>query len=172
MASGDSLHIFKPGGYEPPASAFAAFSIIPAATGQRPVLLFDDTIDETAVWSSIMNRAYGGGGLTVTAYWAMVGANTTKTMSVDVAFERVIVADALGGGGSDFAAANNANVAVDDIADKVFSSTETFTDGADMDSVAAGEPFRMRVTRDANGTTSTDDAVGDAQLIRVEVKET
>ena len=172
MASGDSLHVFKPGGYEPPSSNFAPFTVITAATGQRPALLFDDTVDETAIWSSILNRAYGGGGLTVTLYWAMAGANTTKTMSVDVAIERVIVGAALGVGGSDFAAANNANVAVDDDADDIFSSTETFTSGADMDSLAAGEPFRLRVTRDADGTTSTDDAVGDAQLIAVEIKET
>ena len=172
MASGNSLHVFKSGGYEPPSSNHAPFTVITAATGQRPALLFDDGTDETAIWSSILNRAYDGGGLTVTLYWAMVGANTTKVMSVDVAIERVVVGAALGTGGSDFAAANNGNVAVDNDADDVFSHAITFTKGADMDSVVAGEPFRIRVTRDADGTTSTDDAVGDAQLIAVEIKET
>ena len=42
-----------------------------------------------------------------------------------------------------------------------------FTDGADMDSVAAGEGFRLKVTRDA----SSDDATGDAELRFVELRE-
>jgi hypothetical protein len=44
----------------------------------------------------------------------------------------------------------------------------TFTDGADMDSVAAGNAFRLKVTRDA----VNDDMTGDAELIVVEAKET
>ncbi len=44
----------------------------------------------------------------------------------------------------------------------------TFTDGADMDSVAVGEGFRMKVTRDA----ASDTAAGDAELRFVEIKET
>lgn len=43
-----------------------------------------------------------------------------------------------------------------------------FTDGADMDSVAVGESFRMKVTRDA----ASDDATGDAELVKVEIRET
>ncbi|KKK65637.1 hypothetical protein LCGC14_2972130, partial [marine sediment metagenome] len=46
--------------------------------------------------------------------------------------------------------------------------TVTFTDGADMDSVAVGELFRLKVTRDA----VSDDAAGDAELVAVEIKET
>jgi hypothetical protein len=44
----------------------------------------------------------------------------------------------------------------------------TFTDGADMDSVAVGEGFRMKITRDA----ASDTATGDAELRFVEIKET
>jgi len=43
-----------------------------------------------------------------------------------------------------------------------------FTDGAQMDSVAVGELFRIKVTRDA----ASDDAAGDAELHAVEIKET
>jgi hypothetical protein len=43
-----------------------------------------------------------------------------------------------------------------------------FTNGAQMDSVAVGEAFRIKVTRDAPNDTAT----GDAELLRVEVKET
>ncbi|NIQ10453.1 MAG: hypothetical protein GWO10_16275, partial [candidate division Zixibacteria bacterium] len=44
----------------------------------------------------------------------------------------------------------------------------TFTDGADMDSIAVGEGFRMKITRDATNDTAT----GDAELRFVEIKET
>ena len=44
----------------------------------------------------------------------------------------------------------------------------TFTDGADMDSVAVGESFRLKIIRDA----TNDSATGDAELVKVEIKET
>ena len=43
-----------------------------------------------------------------------------------------------------------------------------FTDGAQMDSVAVGESFRLKVTRDA----ASDTATGDAELVKVEIRET
>ena len=43
-----------------------------------------------------------------------------------------------------------------------------FTNGGQMDSVAVGEAFRLKVTRDA----VSDDAAGDAELLAVEIKET
>ena len=43
----------------------------------------------------------------------------------------------------------------------------TFTDGADMDSVAVGELFRLKVARDI-----ADTAVGDIELHALEIKET
>jgi len=39
-----------------------------------------------------------------------------------------------------------------------------FTDGADMDSLADGELFILRFTRDGNGTNGTDDMSGDFEL--------
>jgi len=44
----------------------------------------------------------------------------------------------------------------------------TFTDGADMDSVAVGELYRIKITRDV----ANDTAAGDAELLGVEIKET
>jgi hypothetical protein len=42
------------------------------------------------------------------------------------------------------------------------------TNGANMDSVAVGEAFRLRIRRDVTNDT----AAGDAELLAVEVKET
>lgn len=39
-----------------------------------------------------------------------------------------------------------------------------------MDSLAAGEAFRLKVTRDADNASDT--MAGDAELIGVEIKET
>lgn len=174
MASGDSLFVLTPGAIDAPdATGLAPYSVVAAATGQRPVLLYDDTADEDAIWSSVLPRHYGGGGLTIDIYAAMAGANSgTKKVQWDVQIERVVVGDGIGSGGSDFAAANSANPTVDNTADNVFKGTVTFTDGADMDSLAAGEAFRIRILRKATAGAGSDDAVGDCQLIRVECRET
>ena len=172
MASGNTLAHFEPQANQPPDNGFATLDTITAASGLRMVLDYDDTTDETAIFSSVMPSIYGGGGVTITIRGAMAGANTTDTMSFDAAFEEVIVGGAMGAGGSDFAAANNANVAVDDDADDEFEFTIAFTDGADMDSVGADDAFRLRLTRDADSTTSTDDAVGDFQFLSATIQET
>jgi hypothetical protein len=40
-----------------------------------------------------------------------------------------------------------------------------------MDSLAAGEPFRLKVRRDADGTSGTDDIATDAELVRIVIRE-
>lgn len=47
-----------------------------------------------------------------------------------------------------------------------------FTSGAQMDSLAAGERFRLKIRRDADGTSGTDDIATDAELFAVHIKET
>ena len=171
MASGDSLHVFKPGAAEPPPSNHAPFTAIVTDTGQRPTLLYDDGTAETGIWSSSLNRAYDGGGLTVSVRGSMAGANTgTKKVRIEVAIERVIDGDNLGTGGSDFAAAQSVSITVNNTAELYFTGTVTFTSGAQMDSLLKGDSFRAKVAR-APGHAD-DDAVGDYQLNLVEIKET
>ncbi len=50
--------------------------------------------------------------------------------------------------------------------------TISIAKGAVMDSVVAGDPFRLKIRRDANGTSQTDSMTGDAELFRVELRET
>jgi hypothetical protein len=114
-----------------------------------------------------MPRTYAGGGVTVYLHYAMTSA-TADTVDWDVAWERIgdqqldIDADS-------FAAVNSVdNTTVPGTAGLVDVVSVAFTDGADMDSVAAGEYFRLKVTRDA----ASDDATGDAELLFVELKET
>jgi hypothetical protein len=48
----------------------------------------------------------------------------------------------------------------------------TFTDGAQMDSVGAGAFFRLKVRRDADGTSGVDDITTRAELLFVLGTET
>ena len=165
MASGDTLAVFFPLQGEPPA-------ISPTVDIRNGVFVldFDDTTDESIEFAGFMPRHYGGGGITVTVGW-MATTATSGTISLDVGFKSV-TDDADDLDTKAFAAVNNANPTTASAAGEVDYATITFTDGADMDSVAAGEYFRMIVTRDADGTTSTDDVTGDMELVFVEVKET
>ena len=166
MASGDTLATFFPADNEPPSSNPAALDV----RTTTPVLDFDASTDESAVFSGFMPRHYDGGGITVTVGWAATSA-TSGTISLDVSF--LSVSDDVDNLDSKtFAAANNANPTAASASGEVDYATVTFTDGADMDSIAAGEFFRMTVARDADGTTSTDNMTGDMELVFVEIKET
>jgi len=166
MASNDSLCYVNVLSNEPPASNYATFD----TRNSIPVLDFDDTTDESAEFGLFMPRHYDGGGITVTVGW-MATTATTGTISLDVAFKSVSD-DADDLDTKAYAAANNANPTTASVSGEVDYATITFTDGADMDSIAAGEYFRMKVLRDADGTTSTDNLVGDMELLFVEIKET
>lgn len=163
MATGDTLLIFTPLHNEPPASNPATFD----TRNAHPVLDFDASTNESAVFSAVMPQHYAGGGVTVFIHYAMSSA-TSNTVDWDVAFER-IGDQALDIDADSFAAANSVdNTTVPGTSGLVDVVSVAFTDGADMDSVATGEGFRLMVTRDA----ASDDAAGDAELLFVEIRET
>jgi len=163
MASGDTLLVFTPLHNEPPASNNATLDM----RNQHPVLDFDATTNESAVFSGVMPRNYAGGGVTVYLHYAMSSAEA-DTVDWDTAFERIgdqqqdLDADG-------FAAVQSVdNTTVPATSGLVDIVSIAFTDGAQMDNVAVGEGFRTKVTRDA----ASDDAAGDAELVFVELKET
>jgi len=166
MASGNSLVTFGPLDNEPPSSNFATID----TRNSQPCLDFDAATDESAVFSAVLPRHYGGGGVTVRIYWAATSA-TSGSVRWQAAFER----QASGGDDIDsdsFATANSAGGTADGTSGKLTYTDITFTDGAQMDSLAVGERFRLKVNRDADGTSGTDDATGDAELLAVELIET
>ena len=163
MASGDSLAVLMPVHNEPPASNYATLD----TRNSHPVLDFDDTTNESAVFSIILPRHYAGGGLTVYIHYAMSSAEA-NTVDWDVAFER-IGDQQLDIDGDSFAAVQSVdNTTVPGTTGLVDIVSIAFTDGAQMDSIAVGELFRIKITRDA----VNDDAAGDAELLGVEIKET
>jgi len=163
MASGDTLCRFTALHNEPPSSNYATIDF----RNGHPVLDFDDSTNESAVLSDIMPRNYAGGGITVYLHFAMSSA-TSGDVDWDVSLERI--GDQQQDLDSDgFAAVNSVdNTTVPGTSGNVDIVSVAFTDGADMDSIAVGEGFRVKVTRDA----SSDTAAGDAELRFVEIKET
>lgn len=167
MASGDTLVVFTPQQNEPPSSNYATLD----TRNGYLVLDFDADADESAIFRGFMPRHYSGAtGVTVTVGW-MASSATSGTISLDVAFLSV-TDDADDLDTKSFAAANNANPTTASATGEVDYAAITFTNGADMDSVAAGEMFFLKITRDADGTTSTDNMAGDMELVFVEIKET
>jgi len=164
MASGDTLLVFTPLHNEPPSANYATLDM----RNQHPVLDFDSATNESAVFSAVMPQHYAGTtGVTVYLHYAMSSA-TANTVDWDVAFER-IGDQQLDIDGDSFAAVNSVdNTTVPGTTGLVDIVSVAFTDGADMDSVAVGEGFRLKVTRDA----VSDDAAGDAELRYVEIRET
>jgi len=164
MASGDTLLVFTPLHNEPPSSNPATFD----TRNLHPVLDFDGGTNESAVFSAVMPRSYAGTtGVTGYIHYAMTSA-TSNDIDWDVAFERI--GDQQQDIDSDgFAAVNSVDgTTVPGTSGLVDIVNVTFTDGADMDSVAVGEAFRIKITRDA----ASDTDATDAELVRVEIKET
>lgn len=166
MASGDTISKKTVRSNDAPATAFATL----AKRNGHLVLLFDDTADESAIFSDSLPRAYAGGGLTVYLHYSMTSDITNK-VRLDVSIERI--GDGVQDIDSDgFAAAQSVNVAaVPGTSGNVDIVAVTFTDGAQMDSLAVGEGFRLKVTRVATDATN-DTAVGDLEFHQYEIKET
>ena len=169
MASGDTLAVFFPQDGEPPSSNYATLNTRTTTGAAALVLDYDDTTDESMDFAGFMPRHYGSGGVTATIGW--IAYTAAGGVSLDMSF-LALAADSDNLHTASFASANNTAGTAASAVGQISYTTIAFTDGADMDSVAAGSLFRMRLTRDADGTTSTDDMVGDLELLFVEIKET
>lgn len=162
MASGDTLATFYPQGYEPTTTNYATLNV----RNQHPILEFDSATQETAIWTGVMPRNYGGGNITVNVTWAAVP--TTGNVGWGVTIER-IQAGTLDIDADSFATEQIVTATtVNGTSGIPLTTGVTATAGATgTDSVAAGEPYRLRLRRDV----ATDTAAGDAQVRSVEVRE-
>lgn len=166
MASGDTLCTFLPTSNEPPTSAFATLDL----RNVHHVLDFDGATDEEAVWTGVLPAHYDGGGLSVRIFVAFTSA-TSGSGRLQVAIER-IDASSLDIDADSFAAFQSTGVTAPGTSGQVVVGTVTFTSGAQMDSLVVGEAFRLKVRRDADGTSGTDDIATDMELLAVEIRET
>lgn len=162
MATGQFLCAAEAGAAQFPASNAPFF----VTRNTHEVLNFDATTSWTCYFRMRMPENYAGGGITVMLAW-MAATATTGTIGWLVALER------LGDGGTDLDAdsfASDATVTaetVDGTSGIMDYSSVNISNGANMDSVVAGDWFRLKVARDV----SNDDATGYAQLVGVAIKE-
>lgn len=166
MASTNFLAVFTALNNVPPTSAFATLD----TRNVHPVLDFDGATDEEAVFSNVLPNHYGSGGLSVSCFVAFTSA-TSGSGRIQAAIER-IDASSLDIDADSFASFQSVGVTAPGTTGQVVVGTITFTDGAQMDSLAAGEAYRLKIRRDADGTSGTDDIATDMELLRVVVKET
>jgi hypothetical protein len=142
---------------QPTATAFATLD----TRNSIAVLDFDDATDESAVFVSIIPEAASlGSGLKIRLHW-MATTATSGNVVWDVSLERMTTdldSDSFDTIASGTAAANGTS--------GILTVTEiTLTT---IDSVTAGDGFRLKVTRDANNASDT--MTGDAELVVCEVR--
>jgi hypothetical protein len=164
MASGQTLAIWSPQSNEPPVTAGAYYS----QRNAHLVLVFDNTVNWSAVFPGVLPRNYEGGGLTLRLCW-MAATTDTGTVKWNAQIERNQTGvDNLNS--DSFAAARTATGTAPATSGILEYTEIVFTSGAQMDSLAAGESFRLKITRDA---VDAGDTMADlAQLHRVELRET
>lgn len=154
--------LFRPTNNEPPTTNYATLDL----RNSRPCLDFDTATQEAAVFTSVLPADYGGAGITVTVYVAMSTA-TSGTVGFDVAIERTD-ASGLDVDSDSFATAQTITATtVPGTSGQVLALSVNIANGADMDSLAAGELFRLRLRRDV----ANDTAAGDAEVFAVTVRE-
>lgn len=171
MASGNTLLSFIPTDNLPPATLFATFDTMTGTSvpvEAIPVLDFDDTTVEYADFYGTMPNHYTGGGITVTIVWSAAAA--TNFALFGVAFRQVADdTEDLDTTAHTYDYNTTGDIAPASVVGEVGYDNITFTNGADMDSVVAGNYFIMRVKRDAPGGT---DITGDCSIHAIFVKET
>ncbi len=165
MATGDTLATFSPLANEPPATTYATLD----TRNSHPCLDFDDAAaTESAVFSFVLPRNYGGSGITVYLHWAATSA-TTGNVIWQTSFERVGTAQDTDSDG--FATAITLSAAATSgTSGVIIISSQAHTNGAQIDSLAVGELGRLKVER--LGSNGSDSMSGDAELMAVELKET
>jgi hypothetical protein len=149
VASGATLCMFFPQDNEPPSSNYATLD----TRNGHPVLDFDSgATPEVAIFTGVLPRHYATSG---TVGWLVsferIGDGSQDIDSDGFASEKTVTAATVPG--------TSGHVDITNVA---------FTDGAEIDSIAVGEAFRIKIRRD----TAVDTAASDANLVAVEIKET
>ena len=162
MASGETLVRFTPQCNEPPQANFATLDL----RNYHPLL--DFTIDEIAIFSSILPRNYSGLGLTVYLHYE-IDAAIVNDIKLETSFERIGDQQQDIDNDSFAAAQNTGDIVVPGTSGLVDIISTVHADGAQIDSLTVGEGFRLKVKRIAVAGV---DCVSDLGLRFVEIKET
>jgi hypothetical protein len=152
-----TYEVFTATDNQPTATAYATLD----TRNSIAVLDFDDATDESAVFVSIIPEAASlGSGLKIRLHW-MATTATSGDVVWDVSLERMTTdldSDSFDTIASGTAAANGTS--------GILTVTEITLTA--IDSVTAGDGYRLKVTRDADNGSDT--MTGDAELAAVEVR--
>ncbi len=164
--SGQTVGSFLPTDNEPPSSNYATFDV----RNGHPVLVFPDAVVYAAIFTGVMPRRYVGGGVTVLIKW-MNSTTSTNKVCFSATLERVDVgttdldADSFG-----TQVIDTTGVAANATSGIQSQTSIAMTTGANMDSVVAGDVYRLKITRETGQANDTQ--AGDAQIVSIEIKET
>ena len=151
---------FLPYSAEFPSTNFPQLQLV----NRRPVLSFDAATNETAQWTLKAPQSLTGTLTAVVSY--MMATATSGDVDVDVSIEAITDADAVDLDTADsFDTVNSTdNTTVPGTAGYMDEITVTLTN---KDSIAAGDYFRIRLTRDA----ASDTASGDMHVLAMELRD-
>ena len=164
MSTNNTLCVFLPQDNQPPASDPAILD----TRNARLVLGFDSSTIQSGMFRGFLPRNYSGGGLTLTIIW--VAASAT---SGDVKWGASIERNNDAGSDidtDDFAAEQTVTSTTSGTAGVPKYSTIAFTSGGQMDSLAAGEAFHLKLRRVASDAADT--MSGNGQFLACELRET
>jgi hypothetical protein len=147
---------FTPMTSQPPASNFATLD----TRNSIAVLDFDDSTEESAFWVGVMPEAASlGSGLIVNIFFMATSA-TSGDARFGAQFERMNTDE----DSDSFDTATEATVATNGTSGIVTKLAITCTT---IDSIAAGEPYRLKIYRDTSGA---DTITGDVEVVAVELR--
>ena len=161
MASGDTLLEWRGIDCTPPTSNQAT----PDRRNNHQVLDFDASTEESTYYDGVLPRHYAGGGLTLYVHTTATSA-TTGDYKIGGSIERMntdLDADS-------FATEQVATSTTNGTSGIITVTSITFSSGANMDSLAAGEAFRLKLARKAADVADT--MTGDLEVHLLELKET
>ena len=160
MASGDTLVSFTAAASIAPATNSGTFD----TRNGRLVLDFDPSTVESTYFRGVLPSAYAGGTLDIKIHW--MTASTSGNCRWEAQFER-LEAGGPDQDSDDFQAAVAVDSAANATSGKSTLATITLTA---LDSAVAGDPFRLKIKRDAAHANDTINSF-DVELTDVEVKE-
>jgi hypothetical protein len=164
MASGETLLVLHAKEAQLPGASSAA----KGRRNSHDFVAFDAAVETACRFFSVLKRAYSNAtGITIYLHWCAAVAQS-GTVRWKVAIERIGTEqqDLDSDGFAAAALAVVGNVPV--VCGNVLVTSLEIARGFAMDSLVSGEAFRIAISRDV----ANDTAIGDAQLLAVEIRET
>lgn len=161
-----TIFVYPPEAADFPLANYPSF----VAVNDRIALAFDDSTDETVYFDNqIAHDRDFGGGYALKIYFIMASA-TSGSVRWQAAFEAVTPGDATDlDATTSFDTASSVGVTVPGTAGYLTVASLSFE--FNIDGFEYPDYLRISINRDADGTSGTDDAAGDAYVLAVELYE-